>query len=108
MLRRRIDPAIGDLDPAVLEPIHPLHAECSGKEIVGRTKHVEHRRRRCAEISRRQQRPKCVRYRLPSGPALARIEGQVELSQASTKFKANDAAIRAEDERSAHLIDITA
>ena len=108
MLHRRIDLLIGDLDPAALESIRSLHAECSGKEIVGRTKHVEHRRRRCAGISRRQQRPKCLRYRLPSGPALARIEGQVELSQASTNFKANAAAIRAENERSELLIDITA
>ncbi|MBG04155.1 MAG: hypothetical protein CMM59_08765 [Rhodospirillaceae bacterium] len=43
-----------------------------------------------------------------SDPALARIEGQVELSQASTNFKANAAVIRAEDERSERLLDITA
>ncbi|MEC7654825.1 MAG: hypothetical protein VX416_00590, partial [Pseudomonadota bacterium] len=59
-------------------------------------------------ISRRQQRPKCVRYRLLSFPALARIEGLVELSQASTNFKVKAAAIRAEDERSERLIDIPA
>ena len=43
-----------------------------------------------------------------SDPALARIEGQVELSQASTNFKANAAIIRAKGERSERLLDITA
>ena len=43
-----------------------------------------------------------------SDPALARIEGQVVLSQASTNFKANAAIIRAKGERSERLLYIAA
>ena len=43
-----------------------------------------------------------------SDPALARTEGLVELSQAETNFKANAAVIRAADEQSERLLDITA
>lgn len=42
-----------------------------------------------------------------SDPSLARTEGLVELSQAETSFKANAAVVRAADEQSERLLDIT-
>jgi flagellar hook protein FlgE len=38
---------------------------------------------------------------------LARTEGLIELSQAETSFKANAAVIRAEDDLSEQLLDIS-
>lgn len=43
-----------------------------------------------------------------SDPSLARTQGLVELSQAETSFKANAAVVRAADEQSERLLDITA
>jgi hypothetical protein len=40
-------------------------------------------------------------------PSLARTEGLIELSQAETSFKANAAVIRAEDDLSEQLLDIS-
>ena len=43
-----------------------------------------------------------------SPPALARMGGLVEITEAEKEFAANAAAIRAEGERGERLLDITA